>query len=178
VKIAPAVGIDHDFWAGRRGHSYDGTRFTLQEIFLSTLTNLLYDDGRDPEGEPSWWGVQKKDAIAHYSLSDLDWTGFLPTSYAFDSTGDVYMALSGGRWYLQGRVAVYPPLPRSPYHETYSLHGPETTGPLALAVAPNDDLIVGNNGAVDVYAPRSQTLLFAITQGVGGQVTALAIETQ
>ena len=66
-KGMPITTMSYDFWAGRRGHEYDGTRFTLQEIFLSTLTNLLYDDGRDPEGEPSWWGVQKKDAIAHWA---------------------------------------------------------------------------------------------------------------
>ena len=45
-------------------HRFDGTRFTLQEIFLSTLTNFLYDDGRAPDGEPSWWGLQKKQAVA------------------------------------------------------------------------------------------------------------------
>jgi enediyne biosynthesis protein E9 len=66
-KGMPITTMTYDFWAGRRGHEFDGTRFTLQEIFLSTLTNLLYDDGRDPEGEPSWWGVQKKDAIAHWA---------------------------------------------------------------------------------------------------------------
>jgi enediyne biosynthesis protein E9 len=66
-KGMPITTMSYDFWAGRRGHEYDGTRFTLQEIFLSTLTNLLYDDGREPEGEPSWWGVQKKDAIAHWA---------------------------------------------------------------------------------------------------------------
>jgi enediyne biosynthesis protein E9 len=27
----------------------------------------VHDDGRPPEGEPSWWGVQKKDAIAHWA---------------------------------------------------------------------------------------------------------------
>ena len=46
---------------------HDGTRFTLQEIFLSSLTNFLYDDGRDPAGDPSWWGLQKKEAIAHWA---------------------------------------------------------------------------------------------------------------
>ena len=30
----------------------DGTRFTLQEILLSQLTNFLYDDGRSPAGDP------------------------------------------------------------------------------------------------------------------------------
>jgi enediyne biosynthesis protein E9 len=66
-KGMPITTMTYDFWAGRRSHAYDGTRFTLQEIFLSTLTNLLYDDGRAPDGEPSWWGVQKKDAIANWA---------------------------------------------------------------------------------------------------------------
>jgi choline dehydrogenase-like flavoprotein len=66
-KGMPITTMTYDFWAGRRGRRHDGTRFTLQEIFLSTLTNLLYDDGRSPDGEPSWWGVQKKDAIAHWA---------------------------------------------------------------------------------------------------------------
>jgi choline dehydrogenase-like flavoprotein len=63
-KGKPITTMTYDWWVGRRDHRYDGTRFTLQEIFLSSLTNFLYDDGRAPEGEPSWWGVQKKQAIA------------------------------------------------------------------------------------------------------------------
>jgi enediyne biosynthesis protein E9 len=62
----PITTMTYDFWTGRRDNRYDGTRFNLQEIFLSSLTNFLYDDGRDPEGDPSWWGLQKKDAIAHW----------------------------------------------------------------------------------------------------------------
>ena len=42
--------MTYDFWAGRSGNQWDGTRFTLQEIFLSTLPHILYDDGRDPLG--------------------------------------------------------------------------------------------------------------------------------
>ncbi|HEX2233089.1 MAG TPA: FAD-dependent oxidoreductase, partial [Thermoleophilaceae bacterium] len=44
----PITTMTYDFWVGRRPHRYDGTRFTLQEIFLSSLTNFLYDDGRSP----------------------------------------------------------------------------------------------------------------------------------
>jgi choline dehydrogenase-like flavoprotein len=62
----PITTMTYDFWAGRRGRRHDGTRVTLQEIFHSPLTNLLYDDGRDPGGEPSWWGAQKKQAIARW----------------------------------------------------------------------------------------------------------------
>ncbi len=63
-KGRPITTMSYDWWVGDRR---DGTRFTLQEIFLSSLTNLLYDDGRSPDGEPSWWGVQKKRAMANWS---------------------------------------------------------------------------------------------------------------
>jgi enediyne biosynthesis protein E9 len=66
-KGKPITTMTYDFWVGRRGNAFDGTRFTLQEIFLSSLTNFLYDDGRAPEGEPSWWGLQKKQAVAHWA---------------------------------------------------------------------------------------------------------------
>src|SRR5205823_7146034 len=66
-KGKPITTMTYDFWVGRRAHRYDGTRFNLQEIFLSSLTNFLYDDGREPEGDPSWWGLQKKQAIHHWS---------------------------------------------------------------------------------------------------------------
>jgi enediyne biosynthesis protein E9 len=66
-KGKPITTMTYDFYAGRRDHKYDGTRFTLQEIFLSSLTNFLYDDGRAPEGDPSWWGVQKKQAISNWN---------------------------------------------------------------------------------------------------------------
>jgi choline dehydrogenase-like flavoprotein len=66
-KGRPITTMTYDFWVGRAGNRFDGTRFTLQEIFLSTLTNFLYDDGRPPNGDPSWWGVQKKQAIAHWA---------------------------------------------------------------------------------------------------------------
>jgi choline dehydrogenase-like flavoprotein len=66
-KGKPITTMTYDFWVGRRGHRYDGSRFTLQEIFLSTLTNFLYDDGRTPGGEPSWWGLQKKRNVATWS---------------------------------------------------------------------------------------------------------------
>ena len=65
-KGKPITTMTYDFWVGRRAHRYDGTRFNLQEIFLSSLTNFLYDDGRKPAGDPSWWGLQKKQAIAHW----------------------------------------------------------------------------------------------------------------
>ena len=66
-KGKPITTMTYDFWVGRRDHRFDGTRFTLQEIFLSTLTNFLYDDGRDPAGEPSFFGLQKKQSLTRWS---------------------------------------------------------------------------------------------------------------
>ena len=65
-KGKPITTMTYDFWVGRSGNRWDGTRFTLQEIFLSSLTNFLYDDGRQP-AEPSWWGLQKKEAINRWA---------------------------------------------------------------------------------------------------------------
>ncbi len=66
-KGKPITTMSYDWWAGRPGAAYDGTRFSLQEIFLSSLTNFLYDSGRTVPGGPSWWGLQKKQAVAHWS---------------------------------------------------------------------------------------------------------------
>ena len=66
-KGKPITTMSYDFYAGRRAHRFDGTRFTLQEIFLSSLTAFLYDDGRAPAGEPSFWGLQKKRSVAEWS---------------------------------------------------------------------------------------------------------------
>jgi enediyne biosynthesis protein E9 len=59
--------MTYDFWAGRPSHAYDGTRFTLQEIYLSSLAHALYDDGRTPTGDPSWWGLQKKASLSTFN---------------------------------------------------------------------------------------------------------------
>jgi choline dehydrogenase-like flavoprotein len=66
-KGKPITTMSYDWYAGRPGNEDDGKRFSLQEIFLSTLTNFLYDDGRGPAGEPSFWGAQKKRSIAAWS---------------------------------------------------------------------------------------------------------------
>src|SRR5919197_1556272 len=59
--------MTYDFWTGKPGHTNDGKRFTLQEIYLSALAHILYDDGRDPSGDPSWWGIQKKEALSTWN---------------------------------------------------------------------------------------------------------------
>jgi enediyne biosynthesis protein E9 len=66
-KGKPITTMSYDWFVGRRSNAYDGTRFTLQEIFLSSLTNFLYDSGRTLPGGPSWWGLQKKQAVAHWA---------------------------------------------------------------------------------------------------------------
>lgn len=66
-KGKPITTMSYDWYTGRAGRENDGKRFSLQEIFLSTLTNFLYDDGREPSGEPSFWGLGKKKSIAQWS---------------------------------------------------------------------------------------------------------------
>jgi enediyne biosynthesis protein E9 len=66
-KGKPITTMTYDFWAGKRGNERDGTRFNLQEILLSQLTNFLYDDGRGNGEEPSWWGREKKQAISSWN---------------------------------------------------------------------------------------------------------------
>jgi len=65
-KGKPITTMTYDWWVGRPGPQNDGTRFNLQEIFLSTLTNFLYDNGSGGSG-PSWWGLAKKHAVSTWS---------------------------------------------------------------------------------------------------------------
>jgi enediyne biosynthesis protein E9 len=66
-KGKPITTMSYDWYAGRSGHEHDGSRFTLQEIYLSQLTNFLYDDGRGNGDQPSFWGREKKRSIATWS---------------------------------------------------------------------------------------------------------------
>lgn len=66
-KGKPITTMTYDFWVGKRGNAHDGTRFTLQEILLSPITNFLYDDGRGNGEAPSFWGREKKQAISRWS---------------------------------------------------------------------------------------------------------------
>jgi choline dehydrogenase-like flavoprotein len=67
-KGKPITTMSYDWFAGRPGPNRDGTRFTLLEIFLSQLTNFLYDDGRgERNGDPSWWGREKKRSVSTWS---------------------------------------------------------------------------------------------------------------
>lgn len=66
-KGKPITVMSYDWWVGKRGRRHDGTRFNLQEILLSQLTNFLYDDGRGRLSEPSWWGREKKRSISTWT---------------------------------------------------------------------------------------------------------------
>jgi enediyne biosynthesis protein E9 len=66
-KGKPITTMSYDHWVGKKGNEHDGTRFTLQEILLSQLTNFLYDDGRNGTAEPTWWGREKKRSISTWS---------------------------------------------------------------------------------------------------------------
>ena len=66
-KGKPITVMSYDWWVGKRGSRRDGTRFTLQEILLSQLTNFLYADGRGGKAEPRWWGREKKRSISTWS---------------------------------------------------------------------------------------------------------------
>lgn len=59
--------MSYDWWVGRSANQYDGKRFTLQEIYLSALAHALYDDARAPAGDPSWWGLQKKQNLSTWN---------------------------------------------------------------------------------------------------------------
>ncbi len=59
--------MSYDWWVGRSGHEFDGKRFNLQEIYLSALAHALYDDARPPSGDPSWWGLQKKENLSTWN---------------------------------------------------------------------------------------------------------------
>jgi enediyne biosynthesis protein E9 len=61
------AAMSYDWFTGRSGHADDGKRFTLQEIYLSSLAHALYDDARDPATEPTWWGLQKKQALSTFN---------------------------------------------------------------------------------------------------------------
>jgi choline dehydrogenase-like flavoprotein len=66
-KGKPITTMTYDYWVGKRANRHDGTRFTLQEILLSQLTNFLYDNGRSGGAEPTWWGRAKKRSISSWS---------------------------------------------------------------------------------------------------------------
>jgi hypothetical protein len=99
-KGKPITTMSYDHWVGRRGNVHDGTRFTLQEILLSQLTNFLYDDGRSGAAEPTWWGREKKRSIASWSrhveiLAMVEET-MDGSFYAVPPTGNGHVQPNGG----------------------------------------------------------------------------------
>jgi choline dehydrogenase-like flavoprotein len=95
-KGKPITTMTYDYWVGKRGPQGDGTRFTLQEILLSQLTNFLYDDGRSGGDEPSWWGREKKQSIS-------TWNQHIEVLAMVEDThdGQFYAAPPGGGGHVQ-----------------------------------------------------------------------------
>ena len=99
-KGKPITTMSYDHWVGKRGNRHDGTRFTLQEILLSQLTNFLYDNGRSNGAEPTWWGRDKKRSISSWSrhieiLAMVEETND-GEFYAVSPTGNGHVQPNGG----------------------------------------------------------------------------------
>jgi choline dehydrogenase-like flavoprotein len=99
-KGKPITTMSYDHWVGKRGNAHDGTRFTLQEILLSQLTNFLYDDGRGDGDQPTWWGREKKRSISTWSrhieiLAMVEET-MDGTFFAVPPTGNGHVQPNGG----------------------------------------------------------------------------------
>ena len=99
-KGKPITTMSYDHWVGKRGNRHDGTRFTLQEILLSQLTNFLYDNGRSGGAEPTWWGREKKRSISSWSrhieiLAMVEETND-GEFYAVSPTGNGHVQPNGG----------------------------------------------------------------------------------
>ena len=99
-KGKPITTMTYDHWVGKRGNRHDGTRFNLQEILLSQLTNFLYDDGRGGGDEPTWWGREKKRSIATWS-SHIEMLAMVEETsdgefFAVPPTGNGHLQPNGG----------------------------------------------------------------------------------
>ncbi len=95
-KGKPITTMSYDWWVGKKGNAHDGTRFTLQEILLSQLTNFLYANGRDGGAEPTWWGRAKKRSIS-------TWSRHIEILAMVEETmdGEFYLAPPGGNGHVQ-----------------------------------------------------------------------------
>ena len=99
-KGKPITTMTYDYWVGKRGNEHDGTRFNLQEILLSQLTNFLYDDGRSGGAEPTWWGREKKRSISTWS-SHIEMLAMVEETsdgefFAVPPTGNGHLQPNGG----------------------------------------------------------------------------------
>jgi len=96
-KGKPITTMTYDHWVGKRGNRHDGTRFNLQEILLSQLTNFLYDDGSgEPGAEPSWWGREKKRSVSTWS-SHIELLAMVEDTH----DGEFFAAPPGGNGHVQ-----------------------------------------------------------------------------
>lgn len=110
------------------------------------------------------------------------------TGFAFDSLGDFVFSASnwhiggpphfgGGVAVWRGAVGVHPTVHHHDGRHRYWINGDYNLFPSAVVVDSSDDIIVGSNGSVVAFPdhkPKSPPL-YTITQGISGQVTALAI---
>ena len=126
----------------------------------------------------------KKAPIADFYFDEDETPGIYATGFAFDSLGDFIASMTNGPRrsgagipVQNGAVGVWPTLHHHGSRHQYWL-GEPTLKPSAVIVDPSDDVIAGSNGEVDAYLAHNNTLLYTITQGIGGQVTALAIAAQ
>jgi choline dehydrogenase-like flavoprotein len=100
-KGKPITTMTYDFWVGKEDNRHDGTRFNLQEILLSQLTNFLYDDGTGELGDgPSWWGRQKKRSVSTWS-SHIELLAMVEDThdgefFAVPPTGNGHVQPNGG----------------------------------------------------------------------------------
>jgi cholesterol oxidase len=96
-KGKPITTMSYDWWVDKPGNAGDGKRFTLQEILLSQLTNILYDDGRGNAEEPSWWGREKKRSISTWS-SHIEILAMVEDTHdgTFQQAGGAYAVPPGG----------------------------------------------------------------------------------
>ena len=111
--------------------------------------------------------------------------GYIVAGFAFDSLGDIIFSLNtgpvhigGGQPVSNGEVGVFPTLHHHDGRHRFWILSGASNGPNAGIVDGNDNVIVGNNGSVNAFLAHEQSLLYSITQGISGQVTALAIAAQ
>lgn len=136
----------------------------------------------------------KKKPVAWFGFDGSEAPATDVTGFAFDSLGDfvfsatnAYRPSTGGPPHFgggvpvsRGAVGVYPTLRHHGGRKRYWITSSYNLAPSAVVVDSSDDIIVGSNGSVVAFAdfkPNSPQL-YAITQGVAGQVTALLIASQ
>jgi hypothetical protein len=147
--------------------------------FFGTCPNYCY-------GSIAVFASGKEKPIAAFdNFNDADYDGYVIGGFAFDSLDDFVFSLNNGPVHIgggltvkNGEVGIYPTLHRHDGRHRYWILNGAADGPNVVVVDPSDNVVVGNNGAVNAFLAHKQSLLYTITQGISGQVTALAISSQ